>query len=61
METDKYNVSDLVVSAIDQKPIEFENAFNSIVTDRIATAVNDRKIEVSNSMFGGQQDINPEE
>lgn len=61
METDKYNVSDLVVSAIDQKPIEFENAFNSIITDRIATAVNDRKIEVSNSMFGGQQDINPEE
>ena len=30
MEDNKYNVSDLIVSATEQKPVEFQNTFNDI-------------------------------
>ena len=49
--SNKYNVTDLITSALEQKPLEFENAFSDIVRDRIAGKIEDRKIEVSKNMF----------
>lgn len=51
MDSDKYNVSDLIVSAVEQKPVEFENAFNNIMTDRIGAAIDDYKLDVAQNMF----------
>lgn len=50
----QYSVQDLISTAFDQKPVDFENAFSSLIVDRLAAAVETRKIEVAQSMFGDQ-------
>lgn len=56
METDKYTVQDLVNFAFNQKANDFKNAFDDILVNRIADAVDDKKIEVAQNMFAGNQD-----
>ena len=48
----KYDMGDLVIAAAHQKPLDFETAFNDLIVDRIATAVNDKKIAVAQQMYG---------
>jgi hypothetical protein len=48
----KYDMSDLVSAAAAQKPLDFEAAFNDLIVDRIATAINDKKISVAQQMYG---------
>lgn len=48
----KYDVSDLIVSAIEQKPLDFENAFNDLVVDKIRDAVEQKKIDIAQQMYG---------
>jgi len=55
MEDNKYNVSDLIVSATEQKPVEFQNTFNDIMVDRIATAVDNYRNDVAQNMFNGAE------
>lgn len=47
----KYDLQDLVVSAIEQKPLEFETAFNDLVIDRIRSAVEDKKVQIAQQMY----------
>jgi hypothetical protein len=51
MEDNKYSVDDLVVSAIQQKPVEFEQAFGNLMVDRLQSAVENRKQEIAQTMF----------
>lgn len=51
-EENKYELNDLVVAALEQKPTDFETAFNDLVVDRIRTAVENKKIEVAQQMYG---------
>lgn len=60
-DSDKYTVQDLISNAADQQPIEFENAFNSLVVDRIRSAVENRKQEIATSMFNSAEVREPEE
>ncbi|QMP83899.1 MAG: hypothetical protein [Caudoviricetes sp.] len=53
----KYDLSDLVVSAIEQKPLDFETAFNDLIVDRIRGAVEDKKIAIAQQMYN----YNPED
>ena len=48
----EYDISDLIVSAIEQKPNDFESAFNDLIVDRIRSAVEDKKIEIAQQMYG---------
>lgn len=57
----EYRVSDLINFSSQQKPVDFEQAFNSIMNDRIATAIDQRKIEVAQYMFGDQETDTEEE
>ena len=52
VEDNKYDLTDLVVSAIEQKPLDFETAFNDLIVDRIRGAVEDRKIAIAKQMYG---------
>lgn len=52
----KYDLSDLVVSAIEQKPLDFETAFNDIMVDRIRTAVENKKVEIAQQMYNYDPD-----
>jgi hypothetical protein len=57
----KYDVTNLVVSAIEQKPLDFEAAFNDLIVDRIRTAVEDKKIEIAKQMYNYEPEVEPEE
>jgi hypothetical protein len=53
-DNNKYDITDLVVSAIEQKPLDFEAAFNDLIVDRLHTAIENKKIEVAQQMYGYQ-------
>lgn len=46
-----YTASDLLDFAMTQKPLEFEDAFSSIIADKLTAAVDMKKIEVAQSIF----------
>lgn len=48
----KYDLTDLVVSAIEQKPLDFENAFNDIIVDKLRDAIESKKIAIAQQMYG---------
>ncbi len=48
----KYEMTDLVVAALEQKPTDFEAAFNDLIIDRISAAIEDKKIAVAQQMYG---------
>jgi hypothetical protein len=50
-------VNDLISLSYDQKPIEFQQAFNSLISGRIAQAVSDRKVEVAQNMFKAEEEV----
>jgi hypothetical protein len=52
----EYTVSDLVSLSYDQKPIEFQNAFDSLIKDRMADAIADKKLEIAQTVFSGPDD-----
>jgi hypothetical protein len=52
VEDNKYDLTDLVVSAIEQKPLDFESAFNDLIVDRIRGAVEQKKIDIAQQMYG---------
>lgn len=56
----KYDLTDLVVSAIEQKPLDFETAFNDIIVDRIRDAVEAKKVEVAKQMYGYEPEAEQE-
>lgn len=51
---DNVTVQDLISLSYDQKPIEFQDAFNALVMDRVVQAIDQRKIQVAQTMFGDQ-------
>ena len=52
----QYTLADLVRFSSDQKPIEFGDAFNSMISSKLETAINSRKIEVAQAMFNPSLD-----
>ena len=50
-EDNKYTLNDLVVFSADQKPLDFRNVFNDLIVDKIQAAVDNRKLEIAQSMF----------
>ena len=41
----------MVIAASEQKPIEFEAAYDELVLDRIRTAVEDKKVQIAQQMY----------
>jgi len=50
------SVQDLISLSYEQKPIEFQQAFNDLLSDRIAAAVDARKVEIASSLYNGETD-----
>ena len=59
-DNNKYDMTDLVVSAITQKPLDFETAFDNLVVDRLHSAIEDKKIEIARQMYGYQPENDSE-
>lgn len=53
-DNNKYDVTDLIVSAVEQKPLDFENVFNDLIVDKIHSAIEAKKVEVAQQMYGYQ-------
>lgn len=53
-EDNKYELEDLIAATAEQKPLEFENAFNDIVVDRIRDAIEAKKVDIAHQMYGYQ-------
>lgn len=60
-EDDKYTVTDLISTALEAKPVEFEQRFDSLILDRLRDAVETRKQEIAATMFKHSQVETPEE
>lgn len=52
MTDNKYDVSDLIISAVEQKPLDFENAFNDLIVSRLQNSIENRKLEIAQQMYG---------
>ena len=63
--TETNTIQDLIRYSYDQKPIEFETTFKDLMNDRIAKAIEDRKLELAQSMVTDSEesgyDIDDEE
>jgi len=52
---DKYEMEDLISNAVNQKPTEFADVFNSLLVGKLQHAINNKKIEISQTMFNNQE------
>lgn len=57
----EYKVSDLINFSSMQKPVEFQQYFNAIVTDKISVAVDTKKAEMAQTMFSSSDGENTNE
>ncbi len=60
-DVNKYELDDLVISALDQKPTDFEAAFNDLIVDRISTAIENKKIQIAQQMYGYEPEFEYED
>ena len=58
---DNVTVQDLISLSYDQKPVDFQHAFNTLMSDKVATAINNAKVEVAQTMFKDQQEEEAEQ
>jgi hypothetical protein len=58
----EYRLADLINFSSSQKPIEFGDAFKSIITDRISSAIEAQKTNIAKSIFNdGPEDDEDDE
>jgi len=58
----EYRLADLINFSSSQKPIEFGDAFKSIITDRISSAIETQKANIAKSIFNdGPEDDEDDE
>lgn len=50
-----YTITDLIKYSVEQKPVDFEQAFNNLISDKLQTAVDVKKIEIAQNMFNSTE------
>ena len=48
-------VTDLLGFAHEQKPMDFENAFKSVMADKLVAAIDAKKVEIASSLYASQE------
>ena len=56
-----YTVTDLLNFAHEQKPIDFENAFKSVMADKMVAAIDAKKLEVASSLYSSAEETEEDE
>jgi len=51
-----FTIDDMINNAIESKPETFKDAFNHLMAAKIAQAVEDKKLELAQNMFSGEQE-----
>jgi hypothetical protein len=50
-DNNKYSTLDLISAALEQKPIDFENAFNDILVNKLNDAIAIKKVEIAQGIY----------
>jgi hypothetical protein len=56
-EDNKYNLEDLITSSLDQRPIDFNDAFGNLMRDRIQIAVQNKKIDIAQKIYSNDNSV----
>jgi hypothetical protein len=57
--SDNYTVQDLIKFSYEQKPLDFENAFKSVLGDKLTNAIELKKQEMAQDVFPEEQEDIP--
>lgn len=49
-------VADLIALAVDKNPVDFADTFNDIIRDKAMTALENKRIEIAQSIYGDPED-----
>lgn len=52
----EYTVSDMIGNVLDKNPDQFRTAFNDVIADKIAAAIELRKQEVAQNIFATSEE-----
>lgn len=55
------NVADIIQNAFDKKPQGVEDAFNNVIQQKMADAIDARKEQIAQSMYGSEDDVEPDD
>jgi hypothetical protein len=56
-----YTVNDLLAFAHEQKPLDFETTFKSIMADKMVAAIDAKKVEIASSLYSSSDEVDNEE
>jgi hypothetical protein len=56
MSDNKYEIQDLINSSVEQKPVDFNDIFGSLMVDRLNAAIDNKKMEIAKSMFDAPEE-----
>jgi tRNA A37 threonylcarbamoyladenosine modification protein TsaB len=56
-----YTVTDLLSFAHEQKPLDFETAFKSVMADKMVAAIDAKKLEVASSLYSSAEKTEEDE
>ena len=51
-----FELKDLINNAVTQKPVEFGDAFNDMIMDKLSTAIQNKKIEIAKRIYNVTSD-----
>lgn len=54
-ENNKYDIEDLISNSVNQKPLEFADAFNNLILDKLHNAIENKKMEVASQLYNYQR------
>ena len=55
-----YTVTDLLNFAHEQKPLDFEAAFKSVMADKMVAAIDAKKLEIASSLYSSAEESEEE-
>jgi hypothetical protein len=55
------NVADIIQNAFDKKPQGVEDAFNNVIQQKMADAIDARREQIAQSMYGSEDDVEPDD
>ena len=54
-------VSDLLLHTAEQRPSDFGDTFDTLIKDRLVSAIHDKKMEIAKTIFNSSQEYEYEE
>ncbi len=61
VETQQYDLSDLVRLAYEDQPAKMQDVFNELIMDRVHDSIMQKKIEVAQNFFGSDAEDEAEQ